>query len=399
MKAGWTQVALGEVCEVVGGGTPKTSVSDYWDGDILWATPKDLSEQRQRHITQTTRRITAAGLRASGARILPTGSVLLSSRAPIGLVAINDAPMATNQGFKSLVPNPAHADAGYIAHWLSARTSYLQSLGTGATFKEISKRVVEKIELPLPPLHEQLRIGRVLDAAVEIEQLRMRALSVAAELLSSRFEELFGSTKREAHWDRVAVRDFVARFSGGKSFAGVDNGDADAPHRVLRVSAVTSGQFRPEESRPVPRAYDPPLEHYVKDGDLLISRANTAELVGAVALVETCPQGLILPDKVWRFVWRDPAASVPEFVWQLFRTREMRQAIQRRATGTSGSMKNISAQKLMGIEVTWPPIRQQREFAQVYRAMAPLRRELLQHLSETQALFVVLQHRAFAGEL
>jgi len=149
----------------------------------------------------------------------------------------------------------------------------------------------------------------------------------------------------------------------------------------------------------VPREYLPPARHGVRPGDLLISRANTSELVGAVALVEGAYDGLLLPDKIWRFVWRDDKSSVPEFVWQLFQSRVLRTAISRRSTGTSGSMKNISAQKLMGIEVIRPPVERQREFARLFRQARKVSALATRHLTELDALFESLQSRAFSGGL
>jgi len=125
-------IPLGQLCEIVSGATPKTSIAGYWDGDIDWATPADLSRLRGAYIDETPRKITAAGLATCAASLLPVGSVLLSSRAPIGHVAINTRLMATNQGFKSLVPNPELLDAKYLYYWVRAHKDYLQSLGNGA---------------------------------------------------------------------------------------------------------------------------------------------------------------------------------------------------------------------------------------------------------------------------
>lgn len=99
-----TTAALGEVAEITSGATPRSAVAEYWGGDVLWATPTDLSKLDGAYLSQTQRTITGAGLASCAAPVLPAGSVLLSSRAPIGHVAINTVPMATNQGFKSLVP-------------------------------------------------------------------------------------------------------------------------------------------------------------------------------------------------------------------------------------------------------------------------------------------------------
>lgn len=109
----WEIKRLDEVARIVAGSTPKTDVPSYWDGDIFWATPKDLSSLDGKTLTNTTRKITAAGLKSCAAEVLPPDSVLFSSRAPIGLTAINEIPTATNQGFKSFVPKKDVLDSGY----------------------------------------------------------------------------------------------------------------------------------------------------------------------------------------------------------------------------------------------------------------------------------------------
>ncbi|WP_300639821.1 restriction endonuclease subunit S [Nocardioides sp.] len=124
-------VPLGAIAKIVSGATPKTGVAEYWDGDIEWATPADLGKLDGAYISATPRKLTDAGVKSCAATVLPAGSVLLSSRAPIGHVAINTVPMATNQGFKSLVLGP-QVHAKFLYHWLKAKTGYLQSLGNGA---------------------------------------------------------------------------------------------------------------------------------------------------------------------------------------------------------------------------------------------------------------------------
>jgi len=156
-------------------------------------------------------------------------------------------------------------------------------------------------------------------------------------------------------------------------------------------------QFIASESKPVPDTYVPPKEHFVRAGDLLFSRANTSELVGAVAIVERAPENLLLPDKIWRFVWQKPLKVEPVFVWALFQTAAVRNEIAKRATGTSGSMKNISQEKLLGIRTILPPVLNQREFVGRLRAMSRVAAHFRASLSETDALFSSLQHRAFSG--
>lgn len=116
----WPLAQLGECCEIVSGATPRTSEPAYWNGEVRWATPKDLSELKGARISDTPRRITPAGLASCAATILPVGSVLFSSRAPIGHVAINVVPMATNQGFKSFIPKRHRIEPEFLYHWLRA---------------------------------------------------------------------------------------------------------------------------------------------------------------------------------------------------------------------------------------------------------------------------------------
>jgi type I restriction enzyme S subunit len=175
----WEYVALAEVCEVVGGATPKTGERVYWGGVIPWVTPADLTSLSGAYISKTPRTLTEDGLRSCAAKVLPARSVLLSSRAPIGHVAINSVPMATNQGFKSLIPNRDRIDEKYLYWWLVSNKATLQRLGVGATFKEISKAIVSRVVIPLPPLPEQRRIASILDRVSQVSHLASNAQSLS----------------------------------------------------------------------------------------------------------------------------------------------------------------------------------------------------------------------------
>ena len=114
----WPVTTIGDVCEVVSGATPRTANPEYWGGNVPWVTPKDLSELGKKYLGDTPRKITEAGLKSCSARMLPAQSVLFSSRAPIGLVAINTLPVCTNQGFKSLVPRFNLVSPDFLFWWL-----------------------------------------------------------------------------------------------------------------------------------------------------------------------------------------------------------------------------------------------------------------------------------------
>ncbi|TWV84628.1 restriction endonuclease subunit S [Moraxella sp. VT-16-12] len=176
----WVWVRLGEIGQIIGGGTPKTTHSEYWnDGSIPWITPADMRSLTSRYIEKGARNITQKGLESSSARLLPKGSVLFSSRAPIGYVAIAKAEMATNQGFKSIVPFQ-EAMNEYLYYVLLAFKSEIEKLGTGTTFKEVSGAVVGNVAIPLPPLAEQARIVAKLDALLaETDALKAQETALA----------------------------------------------------------------------------------------------------------------------------------------------------------------------------------------------------------------------------
>lgn len=188
----WPMHLVEDVAEIVSGATPKTEVPDFWDGDVNWVAPRELSGLRGIYINRTERRITDAGLRSCAATVLPVGAVLFSSRAPIGHTAICGIPMATNQGFKSFVPKPTKLDSHFLLHWLRLRRRWLEGLGTGATFKEVSKAVVARIQIAVPPLGLQREFAGY-SAAIEV--LRDRQWSAGEELdglFSALQERAFG---------------------------------------------------------------------------------------------------------------------------------------------------------------------------------------------------------------
>ena len=181
---------LGEVCTIVSGSTPKTSVTSYWDGNIKWITPAELNEDTF-YIMDSVRHITEEGKEKTGLSYLPTGTVILSSRAPIGKTAIAGCEMCCNQGFKNLICSDAIYNE-YLYFFLKSKTDYLNSLGRGATFKEISKSIVESIEIPLPEVNQQKEIAEEFKKLEQLISLRKQQLAKLDELVKARFVEMFG---------------------------------------------------------------------------------------------------------------------------------------------------------------------------------------------------------------
>lgn len=181
---------LGEICEIVSGSTPKTGIAEYWDGNLKWITPAEIDDESY-IITDSARKLTELGVKKTGLSSFPSGTVILSSRAPIGKVAIAGCEMYCNQGFKNLICSD-RINNRYLYWFLKGNTAYLNSLGRGATFKEISKKIVSDIEINVPEISQQLAAVDALERVSEIIRLRKNQLQTLDELVKARFIELFG---------------------------------------------------------------------------------------------------------------------------------------------------------------------------------------------------------------
>jgi len=189
----WKQVSLGDMCRIVNGTTPSTAVADYWGGDVVWITPADLGKMEEKDIYSSGRGITKKALMATQLNELPIGTVVLSSRAPIGHLGIARTPLCTNQGCKSFIPSEA-IESEYLYFILSHHVDDFQNLGSGSTFKEISKSKLGAFKIPLPPLAQQKQIIATLDAKMAIaDQAR-----AAAEAELEAIEALPGALLRQA---------------------------------------------------------------------------------------------------------------------------------------------------------------------------------------------------------
>lgn len=153
----WIWVNIGDLGTIASGGTPSTKISEYFNGNFAWITPADLTGYQNKFISRGKRNISNKGLINSSARLLPKGTILFSSRAPIGYVAISSNLIATNQGFKNLIPSKEIFNE-YVFYYFKYAKGLIESMASGTTFKEVSAKVFAKIPIPLPPLPEQHRI-------------------------------------------------------------------------------------------------------------------------------------------------------------------------------------------------------------------------------------------------
>jgi len=190
MAGEWRTYRIGEIAYVFGGSTPSTADPANFDGDVPWLTPKDLSGAHDRYISRGERNLSRKGLASCSAQLLPAKSVLLSSRAPIGYVAIAKNPVATNQGFRSLVLKPGF-DPAFVYYWLIANVDVLERHSSGSTFKELSGSSLKQIEIDVPPLPEQRAIAHILSTLDDKIELNRRMNETLEAMARAIFQSWF----------------------------------------------------------------------------------------------------------------------------------------------------------------------------------------------------------------
>jgi type I restriction enzyme S subunit len=399
--SGWKEARIDDVCAVVNGATPKTAVSAYWGGDVAWITPAEMGKRLSPYVEGTERTLTESGLESCSARLLPPYSVIMSSRAPIGHLVINTAPMATNQGCKGLVPSSA-LEHKYLYYYLSSIVDVLDELGSGATFRELSSEKLKAVSIPVPPLAEQRRIVGLLDATLEDIAIAMasaeRNLSNAQALFGSHLNFVFSQSG--SGWVSTTLETVLDQLPrNGWSPPAANHSESGTP--VLTLSSVTGFRFRPEKVKFTSAPTMAGRSYWVGNGDLLISRSNTPNLVGHVAIASGITVPTIYPDLIMRM---KPAADrvMTEFLYYQMRTSELRREITSRAKGANPTMKKISNGDVRSLPIVVPPISEQREVVDTLNA---LNRETQQlegiYRKKLEALRVLkksLLHRAVAGE-
>jgi len=216
-RAGWRLSSIGQECDIVNGGTPKSNVSSYWDGGIQWITPAEMGKRISPFVAETKRTITLSGLQNSSAKELPPNSVILSSRAPIGHLLINTVAMATNQGCKGLVPRK-NLYYKYLFYYLTSIVGLLNDLGVGTTFKELSGGKLKEVRIPLPSLEEQKRIVAILDQAFDgIAKSKAnseRSLEAVRQLFDINLGSIFDL--RGAGWSEKTIDDACTKITDGE---------------------------------------------------------------------------------------------------------------------------------------------------------------------------------------
>ena len=404
LPEGWEWVTLATIGEIVGGGTPKSDNPQYWaKNGIKWLTPADLYGLKGKYISSGARDISPTGLSNSSARLMPKGSVLFSSRAPIGYVAIADAELSTNQGFKSCVPYIKDS-AEYIYYFLMASAKKIDAEASGTTFKEVSGAIVSKILFPLPPLSEQLKIvsraNELMSLCDQLEQHTLTSLDAHQQLVETLLTTLTDSQNADElaeNWARIsdhfdtlftteasidalkqtilqlAVRgklvqsSDVVEYKKLKTFLsfGPRNGFSPVESKnntrikVLKLGATSYGELNIQESKFVDIDIDNNSHLYINEGDILIQRGNSANFVGCNVLVKENHKNIIYPDLMMKI--RTNEDLLPEYASIWLSSPLARGFMWDRMTGTSGTMPKISKKVVEEIPIIVPSIATQQK--------------------------------------
>jgi len=403
VRADWLKARLEDCCKIIGGSTPSTSINTYWDGDICWATPKDLSELEDSYISDTPRKITRAGLDSCAATILPIGSVLFSSRAPIGHVAVNTVPMATNQGFKSFLPKPGCIDAKFLYWWLRTNRAYLESLGNGATFKEVSKTVVAQIEILLPPLSEQQRIAEILDKAEALRSKRRSALAQLDTLTKAIFLDLFGDPKLNVYnWPICRIGSVIANMHGGANLEPDDFIEAGFP--ILHKGAIKpNGEILLDVKKKTFAPYEYALANRRCQVDRKFIAVTLRDLVPtgpSIGLVANLKDGpfdeYLLAQGTYGFLL-ELDKIIPEYFVFLSNMPNFRNVLRKYAVGST--QIHIRTPVYLDIPIPLPPLQLQHEFACRVNLVNRIKAMQQRSLIDLDTFFASLQYLAFKGEL
>ena len=390
------RVKLGDICEIVGGSTPKSNVSEYWDGDVKWITPAELNDDSY-VLYDSVRKITELGVQKTGLTSFPAGTVILSSRAPIGKVAIAGCEMYCNQGFKNLICSDA-INNKFLYWFLNGKTDYLNSLGRGATFKEISKQIVANIEIELPPIERQAEIANQFEMVASVLRHRHEQLSALDDLIKARFVEMFGEPiANPMGWPVKPLHALSTLITNGNTPKGGSENYIDDGIVFLRSQNVWRNRIDLDDVAYIDEATHLSMRksslHYK---DILITktgRINTENSsLGRAALFLGPDDSANINGHV--YLVRLDGSIVPEFVVTILTGEAYRKYIRKVCVGGIDK-RQINADQVEEFPIIVPPLHMQQEFAAFREKIDKSKSVIQKSLDETQLLFDSLMQKYF----
>ncbi len=346
---------------------------------------------------------------AKGFTQFRVGDVLIAKITPCfenGKAAfINRLPFPIGFGsteFHVVRPSPA-IHGPYLYRFVTTqqfRRKGAQRMTGSAGQQRVPSEFLRQLVIPLPPLEEQKRIAAILDNADAIRRKREQAIELADEFLRSLFLDMFGDpVTNPKGWPTYQLCELLSGIESGWSPTCADRHAENSEWGVLKLGAVTSCVFKPEENKALLPGTSPRPKIEVRDGDVLFARKNTYELVAACALAVDPPPRLMMSDLIFRLKISEAQLVLPEYLWQALVQPSLRGRIQKLAGGSAGSMPNISKERLLGAVLPVPPMDQQREFVLRLRKVQSIKNYIAEHHAEAQYASSALAARAFSGGL
>lgn len=331
---------------------------------------------------------------SSPLKIAYAGDILISVRAPVGTMNIATSECCIGRGLAAIKVDEDACDSNYFWFALESKISELNNKGSGSTFKAISKSILEETEIPLPELEEQRKIAKILTGIENISFARQQQRAKLDELVKARFVEMFGDSETNPKsWPTIPIGKTITSCESGWSGNGTQRLKKHGEIAVLKVSAVTKGIFIPEECKVLDDQENIKKYIFPQKGDLLFSRANTREMVGATAVVSEDYPEHILPDKLWRIRFNNDVT-----VWYMkhvLSSPSVRSKFSAVSTGTSGSMYNVSMDKFKSIVIPIPPLHRQQQFADFVEQVNSLVQVIQKSLEQMKTLKKALMQQYF----
>lgn len=384
---------LRDVVAVRGGGTPRRSTAEFYGGSIPWVTPKDM---KRAIVSDSSVRLTQAGVDNSPAKLIASGSVLVVVRSGVLKhtlpVALTTAPVTVNQDMKALTPS-AEVHPAFLARLVKSLQPRVLTWVRATTADNFPIESLLELDVEIPPLDEQRRIAAILDRADALRAKRREALAYLDGLAQSIFHEMFGEPDSE--WPTVTVKD-IASVKGGKRLPkGADYAAAPTPYPYVRVVDLKNGAISTADLRYLTSDVQATISRYtVASGDVVIS------IAGSIGLVAPVPDELVganLTENAAKLVPHQKDLYEAEWLAAALRSAGLQSQIRSHVGQvTIGKLALFRIEKLSMI---LPPIEVQRRFMKRVRKAAALREVFDPCSREVEELFEALQASAFRGEL
>ena len=352
-----TTYKISDIGEVVGGGTPSTANSDFWGGDIPWISPKDLTGYKSVYISHGESFLNKTGLK-SGTKLLPKDTVLFSSRAPIGYVAIASNPICTNQGFKSIICNKEIINPLFLYYYIKGNLDYIKLFGTGATFPEISGAAMRKIKVQIPSLPTQQKIASILSAYDRLIENNTRRIRLLEQMAENLYKEWFVRFRFPEHekveminglpkgWRAIHIKE-LAQLKSGYAFKSewfIEEGEAVAKIKDIGNILMDTSSFSYVDKENCIKA----KKFLLTTGDLTI--ALTGATIGKISIVPKHKGNIYTNQRLGKFFLGDKPMEKLPFLYCLFKQESMVSNIVN-LSNSSSAQPNISPEQIEKIKI------------------------------------------------